>query len=98
MIKQALPQQTHLVRLPPQLAGLSERTEVSLIGETTWEVLQSLRTELPLVGQELLDADGRLLDFVAVFVNARRQTREQVRSTRLEVGSTVTLLLAAAGG
>jgi hypothetical protein len=98
MTSNVAPVSMHLVRLPPQLAALSETSELSLAGETAWEVLQALRAEMPLVAQELLDVNGRPFEFLAVVVNGRRQTREQIRSAELEAGATVMLVLAAAGG
>jgi sulfur-carrier protein len=87
------------VRIPTQLRQLTSGAgEVDVDGSTVGEVLKALDAQYPGFGERLFDDSGHLRRFVNVFL-----AEEDVRfldglSTAVEVGQTVSIVPAVAGG
>ncbi|HEX2043784.1 MAG TPA: ubiquitin-like small modifier protein 1 [Acidimicrobiales bacterium] len=88
-----------VVRIPTQLRSLTDgSSEVKVEGETVGEVLAALDRAHPGFNDRLFDDAGQLRRFVNVFV-----ADEDVRflkgvDTKVEPGTTVSIIPAVAGG
>jgi sulfur-carrier protein len=87
------------VRLPtvlrPQAGG---RATVSADGSTVGEVLQSLISEHPGMGEQVFNPDGTLRRFVNVYVNDDDVRYLSALDTPVKEGDEVSILPAVAGG
>ncbi|HUP84797.1 MAG TPA: ubiquitin-like small modifier protein 1 [Acidimicrobiales bacterium] len=87
------------LRIPTQLRTLTGGAgEVSVDGSTVGEALKALDAAHPGFGERLFDDEGKLRRFVNVFV-----ADEDIRfldglETRVEDGTTVSIIPAVAGG
>jgi len=87
------------VRLPtvlrPQAGG---RSSVSVDGATVGEVLRSLVSAHPGMGEQVLNSDGTLHRFVNVYVNDDDVRYLSALDTPVKDGDEVSILPAVAGG
>ncbi len=88
-----------VVRIPTQLRSLSDgASEVKVEGETVGEVLAALNGAHPGFGDRLLDDAGQLRRFVNVFVADEDVRFLKGLDTKVEAGTTVSIIPAVAGG
>ena len=87
------------VRVPTQLRTLSGgASEVAVEGDTVGEVLAALETSHPGFRSRLFDDDGQLRRFVNVFVADEDVRFMNGLDTKVDAGSTVSIIPAVAGG
>ena len=87
------------VRLPTVLRSQAGgRATVSADGSTVGEVLQSLVSEHPAMGEQVFNADGTLRRFVNVYVNDDDVRYLSALDTPVKEGDEVSILPAVAGG
>jgi MoaD family protein len=87
------------VRLPTVLRSQAGgRSTVSVDGSTVGEVLRSLVSEHPGMGEQVLNADGTLHRFVNVYVNDDDVRYLSALDTPVKEGDEVSILPAVAGG
>jgi molybdopterin converting factor small subunit len=87
------------VRIPTQLRTLTEGSgEVKVDGSTVGEVLKALDAAHPGFGDRLFDDAGQLRRFVNVFVADEDVRFLQGLDTPVDVGQTVSIVPAVAGG
>jgi sulfur-carrier protein len=87
------------VRVPTQLRTLSDgASEVAVEGSTVGEVLAALDDSHPGFRARLFDDDGQLRRFVNVFVADEDVRFMKGLDTRVDAGSTVSIIPAVAGG
>ncbi len=87
------------VRVPTQLRTLSGgASEVSVEGSTVGEVLTALDASHPGFRARLFDDDGQLRRFVNVFVADEDVRFMKGLDTKVDAGSTVSIIPAVAGG
>ncbi len=87
------------VRVPTQLRTLSGgASEVAVEGDTVGEVLAALETSHPGFRARLFDDDGQLRRFVNVFVADEDVRFMNGLDTKVDTGSTVSIIPAVAGG
>lgn len=79
-----------------RLAG--DRAEIELEGNTVREVIRSLEKEAPGFRNRLLDADGEVRRFLAVFVNGEDIRKSGGAGMAVSDGDELALVPAAAGG
>jgi molybdopterin synthase sulfur carrier subunit len=88
-----------VVRIPTQLRSLSDgASEVKVEGQTVGEVLTALDKAHPGFKGRLFDDAGQLRRFVNVFVADEDVRFLKGLDTRVEPGSTVSIIPAVAGG
>ncbi len=88
-----------VVRIPTQLRSLSEgASEVKVEGDTVGEVLAALDQAHPGFRGRLFDDAGQLRRFVNVFVADEDVRFLKGLDTKVEPGSTVSIIPAVAGG
>ncbi len=87
------------VRIPTQLRSLSDgASEVKVEGETVGEVLAALDRAHPGFSGRLFDDSGQLRRFVNVFVADEDVRFLKGLDTKVEPGTTVSIIPAVAGG
>jgi sulfur-carrier protein len=87
------------VRLPTVLRSRAGgRATVEVAGSTVGEVLQSLVSEHPGVGDQVFNPDGSLRRFVNVYVNDDDVRYLSALDTPVKEGDEVSILPAVAGG
>ncbi len=87
------------VRIPTQLRSLSDgASEVTVEGETVGEVLAALDRAHPGFRGRLFDETGQLRRFVNVFVADEDVRFLKGLDTKVEAGTTVSIIPAVAGG
>jgi len=87
------------VRVPPTLRTLTSGTAtVSVEGDTVQGVLDSLETIHPGFQAKLIDADGKLVRFVNLFVDDEDVRFMDGLATPVADGGTVSIMAAVAGG
>ncbi len=87
------------VRLPTVLRSQAGgRSTVSVDGSTVGEVLQSLISEHPGMGEQVLNPDGSLHRFVNVYVNDDDVRYLSSLDTPVKEGDEVSIVPAVAGG
>ncbi len=87
------------VRVPTQLRTLSGgASEVAVEGSTVGEVLAALDASHPGFRARLFDDDGQLRRFVNVFVADEDVRFMKGLDTKVDAGSTVSIIPAVAGG
>ena len=88
-----------VVRIPTQLRSLTDgASEVKVEGDTVGEVLAALDEAHPGFKGRLFDDAGQLRRFVNVFVSDEDVRFLKGLDTRVEPGSTVSIIPAVAGG
>ncbi len=88
-----------VVRIPTQLRSLSNgASEVKVEGDTVGEVLTALDRAHPGFKDRLYDDAGQLRRFVNVFVSDEDVRFLKGLDTKVEQGSTVSIIPAVAGG
>lgn len=86
------------VRLPTLLRPLAEDAAVVDVGAPTFGALrEAIRERYPALAERLYDGDGRIREFVGVFVEGE-DARGFADDTPLSEGSEVVLLPAISGG
>ncbi len=87
------------VRLPTVLRSQAGgRSTVSVEGSTVGEVLRSLISQHPGMGEQVLNPDGTLHRFVNVYVNDDDVRYLSALDTPVKEGDEVSILPAVAGG
>jgi molybdopterin synthase sulfur carrier subunit len=87
------------VRLPTVLRSQAGgRATVSVEGSTVGEVLRSLISQHPGMGEQVLNPDGSLHRFVNVYVNDDDVRYLSALDTPVKEGDEVSILPAVAGG
>ena len=87
------------VRIPTPLRKLTgNQEEVKAAGATVGEVLKSLETSHPGIGERLFDANGAIRKFVNIYVNDEDVRFLQNTDTRLKEGDELSIVPAIAGG
>ena len=87
------------VRIPTQLRTLSGgAAEVDVDGSTVGEVLEALEAAHPGFASRLFDDGGTLRRFVNVFVADEDVRFADGLDTKVDVGQTVSIIPAVAGG
>jgi len=87
------------VRIPPVLRPKTGgNPEVEASGNDVGEVLRSLTGEFPETGSQLFDAGGELNRYVNVYLNDEDVRVLDGLETGVEVGDTIVILPAMAGG
>jgi len=87
------------VWLPRALRGYTEgRDTVALGGETLADVIAQLNARYPGIGYRILNDQGRLRQYVLVFVNDDSVAHLEPEAVRLRDGDTVQFLPSVAGG
>ncbi len=87
------------VRIPTQLRSLSDgASEVTVEGDTVGEVLAALDRAHPGFSGRLFDEAGQLRRFVNVFVADEDVRFLKGLDTKVEPGTTVSIIPAVAGG
>jgi molybdopterin synthase sulfur carrier subunit len=88
-----------VVRIPTQLRSLTDgSSEVKVEGETVGEVLAALDRAHPGFNDRLFDDAGQLRRFVNVFVADEDVRFLKGLDTKVEPGTTVSIIPAVAGG
>jgi adenylyltransferase/sulfurtransferase len=88
-----------VVKIPTPLRRFAgDRTEVAASGETVARLLEALLGECPDLRPHLLGEDGRLRNFVNVFVNGEDVRTREGLETPLRDGDRVAIVPAIAGG
>ena len=87
------------VRIPPVLrTQVNGQKEVDASGTTVGEVLTDLVGRFPLMGEQLMTADGGLHRFVNVYLNGQDVRYLQLLDTPVGERDAVIILPAMAGG
>ncbi len=87
------------IRLPTVLRKLaSDQAEVPVDAATVGAAIKSLADKYPDLGQQLLDAEGRLRSFVRVFVDQVDVDERGGIDSPVDDGAVVRIIPAIAGG
>jgi molybdopterin converting factor small subunit len=90
---------TSTIRLPAPLRGFAAgRQEVRVQAETVGEALLELTRLCPGIRRHLYGDDGRLREFVNLFVDELDVRAGEGEATRLRGGETITIVPSIAGG
>ncbi len=93
------PTTTVNVKIPTPLRPFTQgRDVVSVSGSTIREVIENLESAHRGIRERICDADGRIRDYVRVFLNDEDIRFLEAADTKVKPGDTVTILPAIAGG
>ncbi|MDE1171083.1 MAG: MoaD/ThiS family protein [Verrucomicrobium sp.] len=87
------------VTIPTPLRNLTQNREtVDAEGDTIGDLLSSLESQFPGIGERLLDAEGNVRRFVNIYVNGEDIRFLQEKATAVKPGDEISIVPAIAGG
>jgi len=88
-----------IVFIPTPLRKFTGNTsKIEIKGQTVQEIIETLSSTFPELKRHLINADGRIPNFINIFVNEDDIRNLQQEQTPVEVNTVVSIVPAIAGG